>query len=162
MILIVSPYAGAMDIAHAIGQATDLGVETAHSSQEAATALRAREFTAVVFDQLLLDAEPEEAELLLDHMGVATPIYVNFAIHKRDRVVGQVRGAMRRREVEQCSARVSVRRALRSEFNETATAILLSCELALSDAQMPTAALDRLHTVHALATDLCARLIETT
>jgi len=42
--------------------------------------LRSQEYSAVVIDQLLPDAEPDESDQILQHLGTAIPVYVNCAI----------------------------------------------------------------------------------
>jgi hypothetical protein len=32
-----------------------------------------------VVDQFLLETEPEESEQMIEHMGTAFPVYINFA-----------------------------------------------------------------------------------
>jgi len=158
MILIVTPTAGAEACARSIQQATSQPVQSAHSSQEASTFLRGGEYAAVVFDQLFLDAEPEAAEQLLDHLAGATPLYVNLAIHGMERVTRQVRAAMQRRKTQEQGARLSAQRMLRSELSETVTAMLLSCDMALSMRGLPEPAHEKLRTLHDLARELSARL----
>jgi hypothetical protein len=85
-------------------------------------------------------------------------VYVNFAIHGVERVARQVRAAMQRRKVQQEGARVSAQRAFRSALSETVTAMLLSCDMALSTRGVPAAAQEKLRTLHDLARELSARL----
>ena len=92
MILLGTPCANSQAGAQAIQQATEHNVRCAHTAQEASSLLRSEEYVAVVFDQQLLDAEPEESEQLLEHLGGACPVYVNFAIHGVERVARQVPG----------------------------------------------------------------------
>jgi small ligand-binding sensory domain FIST len=162
MILLASPCANAQTGGLAIQQTTTHEVRCVHTAQEAASLLRAQEYAAVVFDQLLLDAEPEEAELLLEHLGGATPVYVNFAIHGVERVARQVQVAMRRRKVQEDGARLSARRVFRSELFETVTAMLLSCDMALSMRGLPPSAQEKLRTLHDLARELSTRLNQAT
>jgi hypothetical protein len=162
MILLATPSANEHAGARALEQTTHERVLCARTAQEAASLLRANEFTVVVFDQLLLDAEPEEAELLLEHLGGASPVYVNLAIHGVERVARQVQAAMRRRNVQQEGARLSAQRTFRSEISETVTAMLLSCDMALSIQGLPEPAQEKLRTLHDLTQELSTRLGQTT
>lgn len=128
------------------------------SCQQAAALLRAEEYAAVVFDQLLLDAEPEQAEQLIELLDRATPVYVNCAIHGAERIARQVRWALQRRQGEEQRVRLSAQRVLRSELSETITALLLSCDMALSMTGLPQPAEDKLRAVHDLATQLSTQL----
>ena len=161
MILLTTPCANGETGAQAIQQTTEHLVRCVHTAQEAASLLRAEEYAAVVFDQLLLDAEPEAAEQLLEHLGSATPVYVNFAIHGVERVAREVQAAMRRRKVQQDGERLSAQRSFRSELSETVTAMLLSCDMALSVRGVPAPAQEKLRTLHSLARELSTRLNQT-
>jgi hypothetical protein len=69
---------------------------------------------------------------MLQHLGMASPVYVNFAISGIERVLREVRTALSRRQREEQVARRSAEQAIWSELKESVTALLLSCDLALS------------------------------
>ena len=158
MILLVTPATRARDCAAVIEQITTQPTRCAATSQEASALLRAGEYAAVVFDQLLLDAEPEQAEQLMELLGRATPVFVNCALHSAERIARQVRSAVERRKGEEQRARASAESALRGELSETITALLLSCDMALSMTGLPQPAEDKLRLVHELATQLSTQL----
>jgi len=158
MILLVTPARRGQECAAVIEQITTQPTQCASSCQEAAALLRAGEYTAVVCDQLLLDAEPEQAEQLLPLLDRATLVFVNCAIHGAERIARQVRSALERRKGEEQRARVSAQRMLRSELSGTLTALLLSCDMALSTNGLPEPAEDKLRIVHELATQLSTQL----
>lgn len=158
MILLVTPASRARDCAALIEQITSQPTRCASTCQEASALMRAGEYAAVVFDQLLLDAEPEQAEQLIELLGRATPVFVNCAIHSAERIARQVRSAVERRKGEEQRARASAQSALRGELNETITALLLSCDTVLSMAGLPRPAEDKLRVVHELATRLSTQL----
>jgi hypothetical protein len=120
--------------------------------------LRAQDFSAVVIDQSALDFEPDESGTLLQHLGTAVPVYVSFAINSMERIVGDLRVALRRREKEAQVVRKIAERELRSELKSAATAILVSCEMALKSPDLPSVALTRMQTVHQLAQQICGKL----
>ena len=85
MILLITPSARIKQGAHSLQSGTGSAVEVAASLHEAGCQLREREYAAVVVDQFLVEAEPEESDQILQHLGSAIPVYVNFAISGIDR-----------------------------------------------------------------------------
>lgn len=152
MILLVTPSERASECAAALHAATDDEVVVAESLARATIVLRARgdDCQVAVFDQSPLEAEPNEAESTLGHLGTAIPVQVNLAISGIERLVRDVRGAMQRRQREEASARQAAMGRLQSELNGTVTALLLSSELALETPGLPPAAKERLQSVHEL------------
>lgn len=136
------------------------GEEThwARDLREAATRLREENYTAAVIDQFLLESEPEEGEQMTEHLGTAFPVYINFAVTGMDRLVREVRSALHRRKREESVARRAVAEQIRCEMRETLTALLLSCELALSVPDVPDSALEKIRSIDHLARELRLRL----
>jgi hypothetical protein len=136
------------------------GQEThwAKTLQEAASRLREQTYSAAVIDQFLLETEPDESDQMLEHLGTAFPVYVNFAVTGMDRLVREVRAALHRRTREEATARRAVAEQMHSEMRETLTAMLLSCELAMSVPDVPRPAVERIRTIDNLARDLRLRL----
>jgi len=120
--------------------------------------LRAQDFSAVVIDQSAVDLEPDESDSVLQHLGTAVPVYVSFAVNGMERVVRELRIALQRREKEGKIARQIAEQELRSELKSTATAILVSCEMALKLPELTAAAQTRMQTVHQLAQQICGKL----
>ncbi len=147
-----------MECAQALQEVTTESTQVAASLRQAATQLRAEEYSAVVIDQALLEAEPDDGEMLLQHLGTAIPVYVNFAISGIERVVRELRAALCRRKREALVARQAAEQALRSELKGTMTALLLSCELALSVPNLPATAAARIRVVHDLACEMRTRI----
>jgi len=139
MILLITPSAKVQECAKALQEATSEPTEVASTLRQAASQLRAREFSAVVVDQSLVESEPDESDLVLQHMGGAIPVYINFAISNLDRVVRELRSALHRRKREVLAARRTAEETLRSELKGTVTALLLSCEMALQAPDLPAA-----------------------
>ena len=123
--------------------ATGLETHSAQSLQEAATRLHEQTYSAVVIDQFLLETDPAESDQMIEHLGTAFPIYLNFAVTGMERLVREVRSALHRRKREEGAARRAVEDQLRSEMHETLTAMLLSCELAMSVPEVPDHAVER-------------------
>jgi hypothetical protein len=158
MILLITPSARAQDCAEAFLQATNETAHVATTLQQAVSQLRAHEYSAVVIDQSLLDAEPDASEMLLQHIGMAMPVYVNFAISGIERVVRELRAALCRRKREAIIARQGAEQALRSELRGTVTALLLSCELALQMPHLPHAAETKIRAAYELAREMRAKI----
>ncbi len=120
--------------------------------------LREQSYTAVVIDQFLLENEPSESDLVLDHLGTAFPVYLNFAVSGMERLLREVRSALHRRKREETQARRSVEEQFRSEICESLTVMLLSCELAMSVPNVPTPAAEKIRTIDNLAREMRLRL----
>jgi hypothetical protein len=158
MILLITSLAKAQDCAAALQEVIGEPVQLAASLHEAIAQLQAQEFSAVVLDQLLLDAEPDGVETIFKHMGTAVPVYSNFAISGIERVSRELRSAIHRRKRELLIARQEAEQALRSELKGTITALLLSCEMALSVPNLPLLAESKIRAVDALAREMRAKL----
>lgn len=158
MILLITPSARIKDCAQTLESATNHPVHTATSLQEAGSRLREQEYVAVVIDQFLLEAEPDESEQILQHIETAVPVYLNFAISGIPRVVRETRTALARRQREEQVARQSAERAVWNELKEDVTAMLLACDLALAVPDVPVPAAEKLRSVHDLAFHIRERL----
>jgi len=128
------------------------------SVQEATTRLRERPYSAAIIDQFLLETEPEESDQMIEHLGTAYPVYINFAVTGLDRLVREVRSALHRRNREELAARRAVAEQMQSEMRETLTVMLLSCELAMSVPDVPLLAAEKIRTIDTLARELRLRL----
>jgi cellobiose-specific phosphotransferase system component IIA len=158
MILIITASASGQQCVEALKAATNREVQWAQNLQQAAAHLREQTYSAAVIDQFLLETEPEESDQMLEHLGTAFPVYVNFAVTGLDRLVREVRSALHRRKREEAAARRAVEDQLRSEMGETVTALLLSCELAMSLPGIPAPAAEKIQTIDSLARELRGRL----
>jgi len=72
--------------------------------------------------------------------------------------VREVRSALHRRKREETAARRAVVEQMRYEMRETLTALLLSCELAMSVPDVPVPAAERIRSIDNLARELRLRL----
>jgi len=158
MILLVTPSERASECINALHTATGELVAVAESLARATTLLRMESYLAVVLDQHLLEAQPREAETVLEHLGSAIPVQVNLAITAVDRLVREVREAMQRRQREEVKARQVALGRLQCELNGTVTALLLSVELALETTGLPAAAIEKLSSIHGLVKKLWKQL----
>ena len=158
MILLITPSAKAQDWAEALTKATNEQVQVAGTLQQAAGQLRTQEFLALVIDQCLLEIEPDESDMLLQHIGMAVPVYVNFGISGMERVTREVRAALCRRKRDALVSRRSAEQCLRNELKGTVTALLLSCEMALAVENLPASAESKIRMVCELAREVRTKL----
>ncbi len=158
MLLVITPSAKARGCAQAIQQVTCEETHVAATLTQALTQLRAQEYVAVLLDQAFTESEPVESETVLEHIGTAIPIHVNFAINGTDRVVRELRAALRWRKKEVMLARQEAQQALRNELKSTVTALLLSCELALAVPDLQSAAAAKMRTIYELAHEVRVKL----
>jgi hypothetical protein len=156
MILFITPSQCAQECADAIASATVEHVTVAESLALATSLLRAESYSAVVLDQFLLETAPDEADTAMLHAGTAVVVPVNLALCGRERLVREVRGALKRRQREEAAVRNAVLAQLQSEVNRAITGLMLSVDLALQAA--PPEASDRLRTIRELVNTLCEQL----
>lgn len=135
MLLVITPSAKALGSVQAIQQITPDETHVAATSSQALARLRAQECAAVLIDQAFMDAEPVESDMVLEHIGTAVPVHVNFAINGMDRVARELRAALLRNKRQILLVRQEVQQALRNELKGTITARLLSCEIALQSSR---------------------------
>ena len=158
MILLITPSARGQQCADSLQAATGEETRWAQNLQEAATRLREGSYSAAVIDQFVLETEPQESEQMLEHLGTALPVYLNFAVTGMERLVRETRSALHRRQREESAARIAVKEQMRSEMCETLTAMLLSCELAMSVPEVPLPAAEKIRAIDSLARELRLRL----
>ena len=158
MILMISSSPRVQDYAAAVSQGTGRAIQTAPSVKSASALLRAEEFAVVVVDQALVEHDPRAIENLVARAGAALPVFEPLAICSPARVVGDVRAALARREMESRLADRAARQRLSSELRSDVTAILLSSELALREPALPPRAQEKLKSVVELAHQIRTRL----
>jgi len=158
MILLITPSQRGSECATAIEAALGQPAQAAKSFQEALLCLRTRRYSAVVFDESLQDADPDQAGLVRTHIETAIPVYVNGAISGIPRIVETVQAAFQRRACDEAAARRSAVADLRSELREPLTGIVLNCELVLEAPNVPIGVKEKVRAVHELARQLGARL----
>ena len=158
MILLITPQSRGPEFAESLYSATSQQTHWAKNLQEAVTHLREQIYSAAVIDQFLLETEPEESDQVLEHLGTAFPVYINFAVTGMDRLLREVRSALHRRKREETSARRAIAEQMHSEMRETLTIMLLSCELAMAVPEVPGPAAEKIRAIDNLARELRLRL----
>ena len=158
MILLITPSASGPQCAESLKAATGQETHWAQSLQEASTRLREQTYRAAVIDQFLLESEPDDSDQMIEHLGTSFPVYINFGVTGMERLVREVRSALHRCKREEGAARRAVEDQMRSEMRETLTALLLSCELAMSVPDVPIPAAEKIRLIDNLARELRVRL----
>jgi len=158
MILLISCLAEARNCIPALEETSQDTVELFSDLPQAVARLNTQEFSAVILDQFLLEAEPDHAEAIFKNLGSAVPVCVNFAITGIPRIGRELRSALQRRRREVLAAKQDAQQALRQELNDVVTALLLSCEMALRVPDLPAQAESKMHDVEALAREVSAKL----
>jgi len=125
MILLITPSGRGQECGKAVEEATSQPVHVVESLHQAVIRLRAQQYSAVVIDQSLLELEPDQSEMVLQHIGTAIPVHINFAISGIERVVRELRAALHRRKREELVARQAAEQVLCSELKDAVTAMLL-------------------------------------
>lgn len=156
MILLIWSSERAQDYAVSIEHAVQEPVQVVSNLHEACVRLRADEFSAVIVDQWVTEAEPEPTSVLFDHLGPAVPLFVNFGISGVERILRELRAALSRRGREMVLARHVARQSLRDEIKDDLTALLLSCDVALRESG--GAATERLFKIKELANQMRNKL----
>ncbi|MFY9674589.1 MAG: hypothetical protein WB817_15800 [Terriglobales bacterium] len=160
MILLVSEIERRRECAAALEQALREPVLIAEGLLQSLSRIRGETYTAVVFDDKVTESEPGEMEMALTHLGTAIPVYVNLAIVGTERLIREVRAALRRRKQEEAAAREAAAREVRGDFNRAVTTLLLDCEMAIETKGLPAGAAERLALVHDAARKIRAQLEE--
>jgi hypothetical protein len=124
----------------------------------ALTALRRREYAAVVVDETMAECDPAAAEAIWEHAGLAIPMQINFALSGATRLIREIRAALHRREREQTLARRAAAAAIETELKTTVAGLLLNSQLALSGSDVSSPIADKLRVVADLAGSLRQQL----
>jgi hypothetical protein len=158
MILLITSSSRSAEFSAALETALGEAVETAANAKRALAFLRNSEYTAVVLDEAFVESEPDAIDMLLQHAGMAVPVYVTLAISSAQRVVRDVKTTLRRHEESRLIAIRAAESLLRTELRGAVTGILLSTELALRAPDLPREAADKMRSVCQLASDIRSRL----
>jgi hypothetical protein len=158
MILLITPSARGQECTAALRETTGEESHWAVDLQQAAARLREQSYSAVVIDQFLIENEPSESDQVLEHLDTAFPVYISFAVSGMERLLREVRSALQRRKREETQARRSVEQQIRSEMFESVTAMLLSCELAMSVPGLPDPVVEKIRVIDSLAHDMRQKL----
>src|SRR5271155_4350554 len=153
--LMITSILGAENCAAVLANQLGFSVEIVATRKDGLARLRRHEYTIVVVDDAIAESDPEGAELLWKHAGLAVPLQINFAISGTARLV---RAVLARREQEQSLAMRAAAVAVESELRDTVTGLILHSQLALSEPSLSPELSAKLKTVAELAGSLQQRL----
>ncbi len=151
MILLITCSSTGGECRATLQKGTGERVRQVESLGAATACLREGEYVAVVIDQDLARTNPDGEAALLRACEMAFPVYVNLAISSAERVLAEVRSALRRRQAERLAAMRIANSELRNELKGAVTGILLSSEMAMSVPELPRSAHVKIKFVHDLA-----------
>jgi hypothetical protein len=157
-VLIISPMAEASQAAAALSSALGCTVKLAAGHRAGVTELRHRDYSVVVVDDCMAEANPAATEVLWQSLGMAVPVQVNFALHGGSRLAREVQAAIGRREQQQVLALRAAASLLENELKSTVTGLLLQSQLALAEPQLTPKLTGKLELVVELAGSLRRRL----
>ena len=124
--------------------------DLAHSVSRALAKLQEAEYDALVIDESLVEIDDGAVNALLNHAGMAMPIYINLGLHCTERLVREVIAGLSRKHAERLGAKRSAITELQSQLRGDLTGILLASELALRESSIPPRVAERINSVHRL------------
>lgn len=157
-ILMVTGIEGADSCAEAVSAQLKMDVEVANGRRAALSALRHKEFAAIVVDETIAECDPAAAEAIWERAGLAIPIQINFALSGTARLIREIRAALHRRKREQALAQQAAAAEIETELKSTLAGLLLHSQLALSERELPSPVAEKLRTVAELAGSLRQKL----
>jgi hypothetical protein len=157
-VLIISPMADAPRIADSLASTLGCSVNLAPTHRAGLIALRHHDYSVVVVDDCLAEANPAAAELLWQSFGMAVPVQINFAFSGGARLAREVQAAIGRREQQQVMALRAAAQLLENDLKSTLTGLLLQSQLALAEPELPPRLAGKLELVAELAGTLRRRL----
>lgn len=157
-ILIVSGMEGVDNCAAALSRLLGLECEAAPGRKAALAMLKRNEYAALVVDEGVLDADPAGGEQIWEHVGLAIPVQLNFALAGVQRVAREVRLALQRRDRERALAHEAATAAIETELKSTVAGLLLHSQLALQDRELTPPVREKLRVVADLAGTLREQL----
>ena len=157
-VLIISTMDGAENCARVIEQQIGTRVELAPNRKAGLAALRKSQYSVVVVEQNLAEADPEWADQVWAQAGLAMPIQINFAISGSARLSREVKAALTRRASEEKLARRAIAAEMENSLKSSVTGLLLESELALREPAVPASLEPKLRHLVELAGALRERL----
>jgi hypothetical protein len=157
-VLLISPIADAARLAESLAATLDCSVNVASTHRAGLTALRHCDYSVVVMDDCMTEANPATAELLWRNFGMAVPLQINFAFYSGARVAREVQAAIVRREQQQARALRAAVSLLENDLKATLTGLLLQSQLVLAEPELTPKITGKLALVAELAGSLRRRL----
>jgi hypothetical protein len=157
-VLILSPIADADRVAASLGASLGCHVKVASSHRSGLVALRHCDYSVVVVDDCIAEANPAATELLWQSLGMAVAVQINFAFCSESRLVREVQAAIGRRQQQQIQALRAAAFVLENDLKSTVTGLLLQSQLALAEPELTPKIAGKLELVAELAGSLRRRL----
>jgi hypothetical protein len=158
MILIVTPSASGSQCTELIGKALHQQANLVTSVREAISAVRSAEYRVIVMDEDLFEVNPSAAAGVSELAEGAITVFLNFRISSSERVIREVKAALRRRERDETTARHSATLQLQGELSNDLTGILVSAQTAMTTPNLPAPVQERLSNLYEIARKLQLRL----
>ena len=158
MIILVTNSSRARECAAAIEQTTHQKTQVAASVAKAVKLLQTHDYDLLLVDESFHQSETRGVHLLLNHAGVAMPIYVNLGLHSTERVAREVQTGLLRVVGEKVAAMRSVVNMLRSELRGEVTGILLNSDLVMREPSLSEDVATRIRAMHELAEKMRSKL----
>lgn len=135
-----------------------VAIEVAAGRAAALRLLERKPYSVIVLDQMLAETDPQGADLLWRHSGLAVPLQMSLSIAGNMRLERDLRMALARRQREQELARLAASAEVDAEIKNAVTALLLESQLALQENDIPPPIESRLRTMAGIADRLRADL----
>ena len=158
MILIVTPSTSGPQCAELIGKALKQQATLVTTIREAISAVRSAEYRVIVMDDDLFEVNPATAAGVAELAEGAISVFLNFRIASSERVIREVKAALRRRERDEATARHSAALQLQGELGNDLTGILVSAQTAMKIPNLPGPVQERLSNLYEIARKLQLRL----
>ncbi len=157
-VLMITTIPDADSCASSLAAALGVPVEIASSRKLGLGALRRRDYSTVVVDDSIAEADPAGTDLIWKHSGLAVPLQINFAVVGCARLGREIRAALARREQERTLAMRAATSNLENDLKSTLAGLLLNSELALAEPSVPPQLASKLQLMVELAGTLRRRL----
>jgi hypothetical protein len=157
--LIITAIEGIETTAAPLAEQLKATVEIAATRATALRLLARRGYSVVILDQILADSDPDGADLIWKHAGVAIPLQINFALAGCARLEREIKAALARRLREQQLAGAAASAAIDGELKNAITGFLLESRLALAETGIPPGVESRLRTLAEIADRMRERLL---
>jgi len=154
MILLVSRVALSQEVAAWVSQQTGIALHSAATLEEASHWLRATACPVAVIDAGFLETDLKTVDRLLRENPALVPVFPNLAVCGPERLVCEIKAALRRGEKERQRAEDYARREFSIHLKNSLTAMLLNCDLAQQIPGLPDEASKKLLLLHHLATKM--------
>jgi len=105
-----------------------------------------------------METEPVESEMVLEHIGTAVPVHVNFAINGMDRVAREVRAAFFATRGKSCWSGRRCNKLCETNSRARLQHCSFPCEMALQVPDLQSEAKNRRRSAHELAREIRLKL----